>query len=123
MGYLMKLVRQPKESSLCGQACIATVCGVTLEEAIMLTRKRGGTRTLHLKRALHAMSIPHGNRRVRGFPKEGSAILWFQHSDGDAHWVVWHNNKYYDPAAGVFRNVPKHLHEARVTSHLPIKCD
>jgi hypothetical protein len=52
-------------------------------------------------------------------PKEGTALLFWRSTEG-AHWTVWHKNKHYDPAAGVFRKVPNHLSEARVTSHLPI---
>lgn len=116
----MKFVKQPAESNLCGQACVAMVCGVTLEEAIMLVRTKGATTTKHLKRALHAMSIKHGEKRVRGFPKEGSALLFFRSDEGN-HWVVWHKKKYYDPTAGVFRKVPIHLSNARVTSHWPVE--
>jgi hypothetical protein len=115
----MKLVRQPHGSNLCGQACIATICNITLEESIMLVRTSGKTKTKHLKRALHAMSIEHGNKRIRGLPKEGSALLYWT-GDAGCHWTVWHNKKHYDPAAGTFRKTPNHLSEARVTSHLPI---
>ena len=116
----MKLVRQPTDSKLCGQACVATICNISLEEAIMLVRKQGATRTRDLKRCLHAMGVPHGSRRIRGMPKEGSALLFWT-GDTGCHWTVWHNQKHYDPAAGVFRKTPKHLECAKVTSHLPIE--
>jgi len=115
----MKLVRQPEGSNLCGQACVATICNISLEDAIILVRTKGKTKTKHLKCALHEMNIKHGERRFPGMPKEGSALLYWQ-SDSGAHWTVWHRKKHYDPSAGVFRKVPKHLREARVTSHLPI---
>ena len=116
----MKLIRQPEGSNLCGQACIATVCGITLDSAIELIHRKGKTRTADLKWALYCKGIKCGERRVRGMPKEGSALLYWQ-SDSGAHWTVWHKGKHYDPAAGVFRKVPKHLKDARVTSHLKVE--
>lgn len=45
----MNLIRQPVGTNLCGQACVATVCNITLDEAIVLVQTRGGTKTKHLK--------------------------------------------------------------------------
>lgn len=115
----MKLIRQPSGSNLCGQACCATICGITLDEACMLARTKGQTTTKHLKRILRAMSIDHGERRIRGFPSCETALLFWR-SDKGAHWMVWHKNKYYCPVAGVFRKPPKHVEGARVTSYLSI---
>jgi len=58
---------------------------------------------------------------IRGFPKEGSALLKFTHPSGESHWVVWHKKKYYDPVAGVFRKVPRWLEPSRVTSYLKLE--
>jgi len=119
----MKLVRQPKGSSLCGQACIATLCNISLDEATMLVRKSGQTNTKHLKRALHAMSVEHDERRTLGAPSHNeTALLYFQSKDrAAAHWVVWHKRKYYDPVAGVHRKLPWHLRDADLTSHLKVR--
>ncbi len=115
----MKLVRQPKGSKLCGQACIATVCNITLEEAIELVGTKGRTNTKQLKAALGAKGIKHGDRRIRGFPLGSALLFWKSHSiPSRNHWTVWYNEKYYDPVAGVFRRVPNHLRESRVTSYL-----
>ena len=115
----MKLVRQPDKKQ-CGQACVAMVCGITLDEASMLARTKGKTQTKHLKRVLHAKGVKHGERRLPGMPKEGSALLYWKSETGYYHWTVWHKKKHYDPLAGVFRNIPNYLSEARVLSHLPI---
>ena len=121
----MQLVRQPTGSNLCGQACVATLCGITLDEAIALVRKHGQTRTIHLKRALHAMSVKHDDRRTRGAPQDNeTALLYFQSKDRSAaHWVLWHKRKYYDPIAGVHRKLPNHLQDADLTSHLKVYPD
>lgn len=118
----MKLVRQPADSHLCGQACCATLCDITLDEAVMLARKNGATRTVHLKRVLHGMSMEHDDKRTRGWPaKEETALLFFQSKDRKrAHWVLYHKKKYYDPNAGVFRKLPNYLEDADMTSHLKV---
>lgn len=118
----MKLVRQPKGSNLCGQACVATLCGITLDEATILVRKTGQTQTKHLKRALREMSVKHDDKRTQGAPSDDeTALLFFQSKDREAvHWVVWHKKKYYDPIAGVHRKLPSHLQDSDLTSHLKV---
>lgn len=117
----MKLVKQPVGSSQCGQACVATVCGITLEESLMIFRRKGQTRTKHIVAALRQMGIKCGDKLTRGFPKEGAAILKFTHPSGRSHWVVWYKNKYYDPIAGVSQKIPRWLLRSRVTSYLKLE--
>lgn len=122
----MKLVRQPRDSNLCGQACVATVAGITLEESIAIFRKRGKTSTCHLREALkHCGFDPyHGATRMcKASAWIGrlwnSATLIVKFTRGkDKHWVVRHKGKFYDPAAGVFRETPEYLKTARATSFL-----
>ena len=116
----MKLVRQPSGSNLCGQACVAMVCDIELEEAIELVGSRGKTVTKQLKEALTSQGVKTSERRVLGFPEEGSALLFWKSGNDLRHWTVWHKNKHYDPNAGVFRDTPRYLLNARVTSHLKI---
>lgn len=118
----MQFIRQPEDTNLCGQACVAMLCEITLEEAVMLVRTRGATRTCDLKRAIRAMGLDTAERRKRGMPdKSQTALLYFQSKERDkAHWVLWRKGKYYDPSAGVFRKLPNHLREADMTSHLRI---
>lgn len=116
----MKLVRQPDKKT-CGQASVATICGITLEEACMLARTKGKTNTAQLKRVLAAMSVSHDARRTRGFPPDdATALLFWSSTDWKFHWTVWHKKKYYDPMAGVFRKPPRWLADARVTSYLRV---
>jgi len=116
----MIFVRQPKNSNQCGQACIAMLGNISLDDACLLTGTRGATRTKHLSKALTDLNISHAPRRRRGIPTE-TALLYVQSKDRTkAHWVLWHNKKYYDPAAGVFRKLPVHLEEADMTSYLEV---
>jgi len=62
----MKLVRQPEGSSLCGQACVATIAGVSLEESIRaFDGTRGGTRTKQVINALRKFGIACGDKLLR----------------------------------------------------------
>lgn len=115
----MKLVRQPKGSNLCGQACVATIAGITLEESTEVFRTKGYTNTKIVKQALLQLVFRTPDRLKRGKPT-GLAIVKFLSPDGRAHWVVW-NKKYYDPNAGVFRKVPKYLAGSKQTSFLAVE--
>lgn len=117
----IKLVKQPTGSNCCGQAVVAMITSTTLDHMIQIFRTAGKTHGTHLRRALDQMGIRHGSRMVRGEPTTGSAILKFKDHEGNAHWVLWHKNKFYDPAVGVFRKRPRYLEEARVTSHLTVE--
>lgn len=128
----MKLVRQPPRSNCCGQACIATIFDITLEESIKAFGTRGCTRARDLIAAaikLQSEVAPHwscGDRLINSrntpLPKNGTAVAKFRLTGTPgwkSHWVVYHNGKYYDPAAGVFRKVPEYLEHAKLTSWLP----
>jgi hypothetical protein len=116
----LRLVYQPEGSNQCGQACVATVCGITLDESLLLFRCKGCTTTKRVVTALRQMGVECGDRLVRGFPEKGSAILKFAHHDGHTHWVVWHLKNYYDPADGISQHPAGYLMLSRVTSHLPL---
>lgn len=117
----MNLIRQPRGSSLCGQACIATICEVSLDEACKMVGTKGYTTTKRLIQALTMMGMSTGSRLKRGMPESGLAILKVTRFDGRSHWVIWKNGKFYDPAAGVFRGLPSYLQNSKVTSHLRIE--
>ena len=105
---------------MCGQACVATICDITLEEACMVMRTKGKTRTKQLKQALWQMGIKTADRLKRGWPWEGLAILKFVHPDGKSHWVVWEDRKFYDPVGYIGVKRPKYLGNSRVTSYLRV---
>lgn len=116
----MRLVRQGKNQ--CGQACIAMLANVSLKFAIVAIDKRGQTTTRDLRRGLEFFGVGCGNRLTR--VKRGRALpptcILALKGDGWKHWVVWHNQKYYDPAGGVFRKRPRSWGDARITSYLTI---
>lgn len=123
----MNLVRQPPQSNLCGQACIATICGITLEEAIALMKTKGKTSTSHLITALkvkgfHPTVGLTRKNKTSGFTWPDDIKICKFKTGKASHWVVRHNDKFYDPAAGVFREVPKYLTNsgAKLVSYLVV---
>jgi hypothetical protein len=102
---MLNLVMQPPNSNLCGQACVATVVGVTLEESIAVFRKRGLTRTRQVAEAFWRFGIASFGRLTRitsgtKLPKRCLVKLrwkgWYH-----SHWIVLWNGHTYDPANGV----------------------
>jgi len=114
----MKLVKQPRGSRVCGQACVAMLADTDLKNGIKLVGHVGGTWGHHLAAALKRAYVPCADKLVRGEP-DGDALLFFKYPSNRRHWVVWYDGKYYDPLEGIFRRVPKYLRRAQITSHLP----
>jgi hypothetical protein len=118
----MKLVRQPPNSNLCGQACIATIFGITLEEAIKAVGKKGKTYGSDLRRAIQSLGgdatamVRVKNEHV---VPAGTGIIKFKQGKA-GHFVVFNKGKYYDPASGVFRERPKYLAGAKPTSYMNV---
>lgn len=122
----MKLVRQPPNSNCCGQACIATIAGLTLDESIALCGTKGKTRTRHLVKALkehgfepyeNATRISKRSSWIDRLWKSATLVVKFKNGKS-SHWVVRHKGKFYDPASGVHRDVPRYLESSRSTSFL-----
>lgn len=119
-----KHIRQPKDSLLCGQACLAMITKQSLEESIKHIGHSHGTITKELVKVLKKFKyktpkkllrlsyipkyaiakIPHKN--IKGYPK--NARGW--------HWVVYWNGKRYDPDW----NSPSFCYNVKASSFLPI---
>lgn len=119
----MKLVRQPEDSCLCGQACVATIAGVSLEESIRaFGGKRGKTRTKEVAKALHDLGVTSGDSLTRISKNEGKpncciVKLHFKNTE-NTHWTVYYNGLFYDPALGILKDYSE---GTRQTSFLPIE--
>jgi hypothetical protein len=100
---MQHLVYQPHGSNYCGQACVATVLGVTLEDAIDLVGKRGYTNTRHMREALAKKGFVLGPRQTLKDKKPlrmyMARVRWKgrKHS----HWVVLtEEGRVFDPSFG-----------------------
>jgi len=118
---------------------VATICGVTIAEAAEAMGKDGLSNKYHLITGLNTFGVECGDKLIRGLPSnDESAIIKFMFVDfrkelgkvqaqklgvdgpRRAHWVIWHNKKFYDPAAGVFRKRPDYLTSCNFESHLKV---
>lgn len=115
----LRLVMQNTPQT-CGQACIAMLAGVPLEEAVAVMHTSGPTSIGQLIQALDHYGIAHSGKNTRLSKKNPElpemAVLTV-HFPEYAHWVVYHKGKYYDPEFGLLDACHP---EGRVTSFLQI---
>lgn len=115
----LRLVMQNTPQT-CGQACIAMLAGVSLEEAIAVMHTSGPTSIGQLIQALDHYGITHGGKNTRLSKKNPelpeTAVLTV-HFPEYSHWVVYHKGKYYDPEFGLADTCHP---DGRVTSFLRI---
>jgi hypothetical protein len=102
----MKLVRQPKGSNLCGQAVVAMLTGVTLDEAVKSMHTRGTTRTRQLIDALSGTGIVPSERLHRFHLAHATLLrnaILKMHWKGryKSHWVLLCDDQIFDPEYGV----------------------
>ena len=117
----MKLIKQPEGSSLCGQACVAMLAGVSLEKSVSVFGKRGGTTTKEVIAALKKLGVKCGNKLFLAKNHIMTPIciakLHFSWDKSHTHWTIYHNGVFYDPAIGKTERYPEGV---RVTSFLPV---
>ena len=109
----LRLIHQPPDSKMCGQACLAMLCGISLEEAVALIGHAHGTKTKEIIQALRILGVKvNSDRLIRiglrkgGFPTTCLCRVIAFKEDRKAlkeiynwsHWVVLHEGRIYDPA-------------------------
>jgi hypothetical protein len=102
----MELIRQPPNSNLCGQACVAMIARVPLEGAIIMFGHEHRTRTREIVSVLRKYGFRCEDRLIRKrkclpFPRLCIVkILWRDASTRKqgSHWIVHWDGKFYDPA-------------------------
>jgi len=101
----MIFVKQPHPSNCCGQACVAMLAGISLEESISVFGKRGGTSTKDVVFALRKLNIPCDDKltRINKHPKSDICIVVFRSKSDKrfSHWTVFNKGFYYNPAMGI----------------------
>lgn len=130
-------IQQPKESHLCGQACVAMVARVSLEEAIQVMGTRGRTRPKQLAVALRHYGFRAKGKLVR--VHKGTTIEQLQASvytrtsivrfyypwggdldDWRSHWTLLYSGQIYDPVMKEPGKICGHAYPyKKITSYLP----
>ena len=107
-------IYQPIGSSLCGQACVAMVCDITLSQGIDAVGKKSGTSGPDLAKALSKYGILSSSRMKRlgkngrlfrksdyckAIPKYCIAKV---RSEGisESHWILIWDGETFDPYPG-----------------------
>ena len=104
----ISLIRQPDNSNLCGQACVAMIAGISLDESIKLFNSKGKTRTKQLYYALQKRGISCNNKaiRIKNNNKPKFCIIKIHYNGYKyLHWCIWNDNKYYDSVRGIRRKL------------------
>ena len=120
---------QPKGSNLCGQAIIAMLGNITIQQAKKIMGKQGCTRTKDVLQALGKIGLKAGSDRLLRIPKNWSkprlcvVHIGFGHH-WKKHWILWigDENCFYDPA--IKSKMIETFYEsgrARMLSYLEIK--
>ena len=116
----MKIVLQPTPET-CGQACIAMVTGKDINEVIRDMKTSGPTSIGQLMDALDFYGINHAEKNTRISKKNPKpspcSILTVHMTAGYTHWVLWADDKYFDPEFGIIEGDYPH---GKITSFLAI---
>lgn len=104
----MRLIRQNSPKT-CGQACVAMLAGVSIEDVIKVMETSGPTSIGQIMDALDYYRIGHADKNVRLSKKTPAlphtAILTV-HMPEYTHWVIYHNQQFFDPEFGLCDECP-----------------
>lgn len=116
----MEMIMQPTFSA-CGQACIAMIAGKSVEEVIKDMKTDAATSIGQLIEILDFYGIKHAEKNKRISKKNPApykySVLTVHTNTGYTHWVIFYDNKYFDPEFGLIEGEYTH---GKITSFLEI---
>jgi hypothetical protein len=114
-------IEQPVGTRVCGQIAVAVVTGITLEQAIRIIRKKGGTTTKDLAFALRFMGYKCPTRCMKiSRPPLAIGHLTNPRRKSGWHWIVVDGDKIFDGRNGNDRGQVAWPKDWKITSYLPI---
>ena len=117
----IQYIKQPTEY-LCGQACVAMLANVSVDEVIEVIQNDKGTGKKELAIALEHFGISCAKTMTKADNNTKLPdtcilkVLLLRYS----HWVLYHKGKYYDPEFGL---MDKLYSKARIQSYLELFID
>lgn len=117
----IKYIEQPT-AYLCGQACVAMLADVSVDEVIEVMQNDKGTGKKEIERALNHYGIRQAKTMTKAdnnsvFPKVCILKVLLPKY---GHWILYYDGKYYDPEFGL---TDKLYEKARIQSYLEIFMD
>ena len=114
-------IKQPTEY-LCGQACVAMLAGVTVEEVVSVMKNDKGTGKKDIEKALNYYGIRQAKTMTKAdnFSVLPKACILKVLLPKYAHWILYYDGKYYDPEFGLMEEL---YQKARIQSYLEIYFD
>lgn len=114
-------IKQPTEY-LCGQACVAMLAGVTVEEVVSVMQNDKGTGKKDIEKALNYYGIGQAKTMTKAddFSVLPKACILKVLLPKYSHWILYYDGKYYDPEFGLMEEL---YHKARIQSYLEIFVD
>ncbi len=111
-------IKQPTDY-LCGQACVAMLAGVTVEEVVSVMKNDKGTGKKDIEKALNYYGISQAKTMTRAdntsiLPKVCILKVLLPKY---GHWILYYDGKYYDPEFGLMDEL---YQKARIQSYLEI---
>ena len=111
-------IKQPTEY-LCGQACVAMLADVTVEEVISVMQNDKGTGKKDIEKALNYYGISQAKTMTKA---DNSSVLpqvciLKVLLPGYSHWILYYDGKYYDPEFGLMEEL---YSKAKIQSYLEI---
>jgi hypothetical protein len=105
----MELVTQPPGSTLCGQACVAMVAGVSLKQSCQAFGHKNATTLYAVRRSLKKLGFQSAEKcqafgkNPARLPETCLLMLTYQQAFGGlGHWVAFHAGQVYDPAGSIY---------------------
>jgi len=99
---MIKQLKQPDGSKTCGQHVVAMLCGTTVNDAIQLVGKCGGTYHHDLTPVMRQYGWEPQSDQLTRF-RRGDVVpnvclikVWWNRSN-TTHWVLKHNDRLHDP--------------------------
>ena len=97
----ISLVMEPV-STACGQACIAMLANVSIDEVFKVMKTKGPTSGKMLTDALYHYKIRHNERFInyKKSPNLPELCIIDVKMPAYGHWVIYHKGVFYDPEFG-----------------------
>ncbi len=118
---MIKYIKQPTPY-LCGQACVAMLANVSVDEVIAIMNNDKGTSKKEVADALTHYGIKHAKTmtKVDQTTTLPDVCILKLLLPGYSHWVLYYKGTFYDPEFGVLDNC---YHKARIQSYLELYLD